>query len=310
MASPPRWCLALLVGFAPAARGAEGVEVSGLFRAGELGSLELSTEGGRVAGRYRGGGACAELFEGQRVLEGAVEESVLVGHLTLCQTGAACGQKAYPVLVFYNSVDGVLTTDVKLDPACASPALKGSRLTFVPAGEERSPPKNPGSASQVAKKKLDPKKNLELQKQALMNGQRLLDAGDYAGAAEQFELGVSYNEANWTAHFGLGLAEFRKGDARRAIASYERARELAKEAKQEDPDLYYNLACAHSRVGDRKAALSSLRQAVKLGFALPEAMSADADLNRLLRDDPEFKKLVNQAWTLKDKSGKKGESKL
>jgi hypothetical protein len=46
---------------------------------------------------------------------------------------------------------------------------------------------------------------------------------------------------------------------------------------------------------------------VKLGFALPEAMTSDADLTKLFGSDPEFKKLVQQAGNLKN--GRKGQSK-
>jgi hypothetical protein len=288
---------------------------SGLYKSSELGILELTTDSGRVSGKYQQGGGCD--FEGdQQIIEGQLEGNMLVGTVMLCQTGASCAQRVYPLLAFVDSAEQVIFGDVKLDAGCSSPALAGTRLTLAPApaspssvrpdpGNDPGPaPVGGGSAALIARKKIDPKKNTELHRSALLQGKRLLESGDFGGAAQQFEVGISYNENNWAAYFGLGVAEFKRGNVLKAIDSYERARDLAKQARQDNPDVYYNLACAHSRLGDKRAALTNLRNAIKLGFSLPEAMTADADLNKLLADDPEFKKLVDQAMTLKTKNRK------
>ncbi|MFZ5469375.1 MAG: tetratricopeptide repeat protein [Myxococcota bacterium] len=295
----------MLAAWLPAASWAATPTLSGLYRAQEAGVLLFTTEDDRVSGKYVSGGACA--FEAdQRIIEGRFEGNVLVGSVLLCQTGAACPPKVYPWLAVYHPVSGTLFGEVKLDAACTSPALAGTRLlvSALAAGERPSAGKLSGSsAALIAKKKSNGKKNLELHKDALLKGKRLLEAGDFAGAAQQFAVGISYNESNWTAYFGLGVAEFKRGNVLKAIASYERARELARNVRQNEADISYNLACAHSRLGDKKAALAHLKSAVKQGFSLPEAMSSDADLIRLFQDDPEFKKLVAQAWSLKARKG-------
>ena len=77
-------------------------------------------------------------------------------------------------------------------------------------------------------------------------------------------------------HFGTG--------------EYEKAIEVLNEMKAETPDdatVMYNLACAESRTGRRKAALQHLREAVELEGRFAELAQSDADLDAV-RDDPEF----------------------
>ena len=302
--------LSALILVLPAIAGAAEVApwAGGPYRSAEFGLFELKSEAGRVSGKYQGGGSCPDFLVDQEIIRGQLEGNVLAGSVLLCQTGPACKQRTYSFLAFLNPVDGGLSAEIKLDAGCASPALKGNRLVLTGASaDDKLPAKaSPGSASLVAKKKGNPKKNVELAGAAATAGARLLASGDYAGAAQQFENSISYNEKNWTAYFGLGVAQFKIGNVPKAIDSYERARDLARDAKVENPDIFYNLACAYSRHGDKKAAMANLKLAVKLGFALPEQMGSDADLNAI-HEDPDFKKLLNQAWTQKNKGGRRGE---
>src|SRR5947208_1453034 len=108
--------------------------LSGLYK-GDLGILEFNTEGTHVAGRLQVPSACD--FSGEPLLvEGELEGNVLVGKVMLCQTGAACPQKSYPLVAFYNATDLSLSGDVRLDPGCSSPALKGSRLLLSTASAD------------------------------------------------------------------------------------------------------------------------------------------------------------------------------
>ncbi|MHB8873859.1 MAG: TPR end-of-group domain-containing protein [Myxococcaceae bacterium] len=304
-------CLAALMVVLPALAGAtEGAPwAGGAYRSAELGLLEFKSEAGRVSGKYQGGGTCADFLIEQQIIEGQFEGNVMVGTVMLCQSGAACKQRSYPFLAFFNPLDGGLSAEIKLDAGCTSPALKGTRLLLTAASEDKVPgkPVN-GSAALVAKKKGNPKRNAELAGAAAVQGGKLIETGDYAGAAQQFEIAISYNDKNWVAYLGLGVAQAKSGKVLQAIDSYERARELARNVRQDHPDIHYNLACAYSRRGDKKAALANLKVAVKAGFAEPEKMGTDADL-MAIHDDPEFKKLLGQVWTAKDKS-RRGEHKL
>jgi tetratricopeptide (TPR) repeat protein len=274
-------------------------EVSGVFK-GDLGLIELSTDDGRVSGFYDSGGSCGFLA-GRRVLEGQFEGNVLVGSVTVCQQGAECREQIYPFLGIYNAQDGTLSGDIRLAPGCTSPALKSARLVLHAAsGEERG----------RARRRVNLRKNAELARAALASGQRLLETHRYGEAAQQFEIGLSYDERNWVAHLGLGVAEMRRGNVHKAMGSLERSRELAKAQRQDDSSIYYNIACGHSRLGDKAAALESLGMAVEKGFAMPEAMSADPDFKPLY-NEAEFKRLVSRAWDEKNRRAqaqKRGDS--
>jgi tetratricopeptide (TPR) repeat protein len=196
-----------------------------------------------------------------------------------------------PFAAFLSAQDRGLTADVKLPAGCSSPALHNARLTLMPSMEK--PP-------QGRRKAVNVKKNTELARSALSAGHRLLEAHQYEEAAQQFEIGLSYDERNWLAYLGLGVAEMRRGNVHKAMSSMERSRDLAKAQRQDDASIYYNIACGYSRLGNKEAALGSLAMAIKRGFALPEAMSADPDL-KTLANEGEFKKLLNKAVELKTK---------
>src|SRR4051812_2159002 len=130
MSLPPLTTVLWVLAFSLGAQGGTPPALSGHYR-GELGTLQLETEEGRVNGLYEAGGAC-EFNVGRRVLEGQLVGNVLVGSVTLCLVGAECKERSLPVAAFYSAADRSLTAQVKLPPGCSSPALREGRLTLVP----------------------------------------------------------------------------------------------------------------------------------------------------------------------------------
>ena len=59
----------------------------------------------------------------------------------------------------------------------------------------------------------------------------------------------------------------------------------------EDASIWYNLGCSLALLNHREEALSTLREAVKLGYKDHEWMSRDSDL-RNIRDEKAFKVLL------------------
>lgn len=59
----------------------------------------------------------------------------------------------------------------------------------------------------------------------------------------------------------------------------------------DDASIWYNLGCSLALLNHREEALSTLRQAVKLGYKDHEWMSRDSDL-RNIRDEKAFKVLL------------------
>lgn len=264
-------------------------DLSGAWH-GDLGVLRLqSTEEG-LTGHSEDGGACGFLPE-RRILEGRFEGNVLVGTVILCQAGAACGEKVFPILGFYNPDDRSLSAHVRLDSGCTSPALKDGLLRLQ-ADEPGDPSKSTGSAAQLARMKRSRKSAQSQARKAFAVAQRMLERGDYKGARSQLEMGLSYEDDNRHAYVQLGVTQMMLDNPRAAVDAYRRAAAL----NGRDPIVYYNLACAWSRLNEREQALESLRQAIRLGFSEAGKMSTDRDLTRMFHDDPEFKKLLSKAW--------------
>jgi len=271
--------LAALIAAAPGAARAQTVP-QGSYQADALGRVELSAEHERLVGYATDGGPCR--FKSQsRVLEGYLQGGVLVGQLTLCLEGASCpAVETLPILALYSPEDRSLTAYVRPQAGCQAPALgKGGLLVLQPAqaGTAQAPVR--GGASNMARLRME-KRNPEAAKEALERGNRLLGAKEWSGSAAEFERSITYDDRNWVAFFGLGTAWLMSGQAPDAIDALNRARTL----NPREASIHYHLACAYSRLGDRKLALAHLGQAVKLGYSIPEG-TQDQELDRLLASD-------------------------
>jgi len=93
--------------------------------------------------------------------------------------------------------------------------------------------------------------------------------------------------------FGLynyALFELKRANYEEAIALFERYRTVA----PDDPDLYYDLTCAHSLNGDYPRALATLTELLdRLRYKNIEALEGDSDLEAL-RPLQEYKDLIKQ----------------
>lgn len=85
----------------------------------------------------------------------------------------------------------------------------------------------------------------------------------------------------------------RELSARHAYARATRVLELALTIHPDDELVWYNLACARARDGQRERALDALEQAIARGFHDRELLEHDDDL-RSLRDTPRYRELLEQ----------------
>ena len=269
--------------------------LSGPYRVEPFGPLELSTHGDRLLGLTAPGNACN--FEGKKaVLEGGFEGSVLVGTLTLCQTGPGCAQEAeYPVLGLYNAADGSVSTFVRLKAGCQSPAVpKSGRLVLVRDSAQEAPAAGAsavGSASSVARKRARASDS-EAVTNALKEGDAFLRAGNYPLAVRRFEAVLSLDENNPVAYHGLGAAQLLRGQPQSAVGSLEKARHYGLRHQETE----YLLACAYGRVGKKPKGKEALRRAVWLGYRVDAALwEKDADLRNLVGGERELQAFLRQA---------------
>jgi tetratricopeptide (TPR) repeat protein len=90
---------------------------------------------------------------------------------------------------------------------------------------------------------------------------------------------------------------FEEGRYERAAASFE----VAVAIKPDNPIVWYNLACARARAGDKNEAVEALRQSIDHGFRNLEQIESDSDLDSIrARDD--YREVV-RALREEDSSG-------
>jgi len=92
-------------------------------------------------------------------------------------------------------------------------------------------------------------------------GKAYLDAGRYEDAARVFEDALVVDYENFSAHFGLGLALYRKGDLRGAVFEFDQATRVA-------PDRFegwYNLGVAYSDLERWDDAAKAFSKAIAVG---------------------------------------------
>ncbi len=121
----------------------------------------------------------------------------------------------------------------------------------------------------------------------LAEGQRLLQAGDMAGAATELAAVTQNEPTNAAAWWLHGYALHAQGQFEEALVSHAKAAEFpAIEANAS-----YNAACASARLGEADQALEWLARARTAGFNNRALISTDTDLDSL-RALPEFANLV------------------
>jgi Flp pilus assembly protein TadD len=77
------------------------------------------------------------------------------------------------------------------------------------------------------------------------------------------------------------------------VEETERHLQMAVALRPNDTNVLYNAACTYGILKKKKEALDTLKKAIECGYGNLEWIKQDPDL-LLLRDDPEFQKLVER----------------
>lgn len=110
-----------------------------------------------------------------------------------------------------------------------------------------------------------------------------LQSGDLDAAIRDLTQVVQSRPDDGVSWFRLGMAYHQKSAYRRAIRAFTTADSLGTASAT----ARYNIACAHSRLGDVDASLTWLHKAVEAGFRQHSLLNTDGDL-AALRSDSRF----------------------
>ena len=276
--------------------------ITGLYRAGELGVVDMqTTEPGRLVARYKGAGQCAFKPEMQ-VLAGNFEGDVFLGTVFICQTGPTCEkEKTFPFLAVYH--EGALAGDVKLDVGCESPGLEGKRLNIaVATAEDRLLISQDGdnSASSIAGKNANKKELDKAAKESSTQGQIKMKENNFAAARIAFERSITYDDSDWRTWSYLSQVELKLNNVAKGLESIQKAVLVAPKARQrpseaETGELLYNLPARRAATAEARGVELAAQGADggRRDCARGER-PADPDLDGI-REEPEFKKLVTEA---------------
>ncbi len=205
---------------------------------------------------------------GQKVVEATWEGNVLVGTVQLCLAGSSCPAGALDYFAIYNTSDGTLVADLLLPEGCTSAGLDGRRLVLGPRAKLR-----PNLSHHIAL------------------GTQALEERRGKAARSEFELALQAKEDPGRCYLGLGMAAVLLGENDAAIDAYKKAFHYAPEGV-----VLYQLACAEARKGDVEEAFQALDDAMKHGFAEPDDMVHDPDLQALqTQDAARFAQLLQRA---------------
>jgi hypothetical protein len=285
--------------------------LKGIYKAAGLGLLEVSTQGGRVVGKFRTGGACSYSIDDE-VLSGTFEGNVFVGQISICQNGEGCsdGTKLYPLMAFGSGKE--LTGEVPLPEQCSSPGLlEGHRFVLEEAtAEERAQAAQPTKAITDKLPKNASKRDRELfAAKELNNATEHFNKGRYGLAADGFELVIASGNDSWGPEMMLGVCKVKLRKWKEGKAQIEKGLKLGgKNVPSELKALSgYALAVVAEASGQRAEAYTMLQKAVAQSgqpAAMVTELKFDPDLKGL-RNDPAYPKFLEDLEKQVQKSQKK-----
>ena len=122
-------------------------------------------------------------------------------------------------------------------------------------------------------------------------GNKNFKAGQFEEAIINYKKALHHNKNFKEATINLSTAYMKKSDFDTALKTLQKGIMLG----PKNPHIHYNYSCYYSLIGQPKASLKKLKEAIELGFDQFKQIQTDPDLENL-RNSDEFK---NWAKTLK-----------
>ncbi|GMU62311.1 MAG: hypothetical protein AMXMBFR34_40740 [Myxococcaceae bacterium] len=276
--------------------------MTGLYRVGGVGIVEITLGDQQLIGRLKAAEECPAIALDTPVLQGSFEGSIFVGQVTVCQMGASCvAQKTYPFLGFW--VEEQLVGSVRIDSGCSSPAVDARALFVTSAtAEERQRVlgDKAGLAANVAKK------GARTVESAIAEGTGLVKEGRYSEALAILREAQEQDPDNVSVLYLTGVAYANSRQAKASVEPFRRAAELARSRRLAPSlvgEIHFNLACALVHEKRNKEAIAALNAgfdyAGEAGFTIDDLMK-NPDLGPIRRDK-DFQALTARVRTSKPK---------
>ena len=115
-------------------------------------------------------------------------------------------------------------------------------------------------------------------------GNKNFKAGQFEEAIINYKKAFHHNKNFKEATINLSTAYMKKSDFNTALKTLQKG--LMQDPK--NPHIHYNYACYYSLIGQPKASLKKLKEAIELGFDQLKQIQTDPDLENLRKSD-EFK---------------------
>lgn len=313
-----RWSAVPLVFCMAGAPRPSAAAVSGRYIS-PLGDIQLKTQGRKIVGvAAQDGGPCG-FQKGQNVLDGTLLDDSVTGTLTICSSGEGCGvQKVLVVLLVARKGDLLSGAVHTKQPQCRLPlGGKGIALARAPdvgkARKPRSGSRQPAESSstpghgQAAAPAAPTTEEINApfenwnpgamggatvqgRNQALELGREaaaLINRGDFEGARSVLLEALRHNVAYAEGYNMMGVTYFARDRYDDALGWYKKALT----ANPDFGDAYYNIACIYSVEGKKALALRYLRIAMLNGYAQPDVVGKDPDLDGL-RGEKEYQEIL------------------
>lgn len=276
-----------------------------------VGVLRIRQQGKSVSGKLIWVNDTCAFKKGDVILEGVLLEDSLSGRWRYCLKGKDCKGDGWAPMVMLAAREGKVLSGAAHFPKSAC-AIGGRGKGDAVAARKMQPvaaarPQPAADAGPVVAEAPQDEKGRPLEEQVpalkpeqyaanagswrseMEQGASQMESGFFERARKNFLRAIELDPTRPESYNGVGVTYYARKDYEEALSWYKKALEI----DSSFGDAFYNMACVYALLGKKPIALRYLGIAAMNGYAEPQAMQDDPDLENL-RSEPEFKKILEQ----------------
>ncbi len=244
------------------------------------GCVQLKSSGQLLVGILGEKSPVCNFYRGTEILHGRLANDIFIGEVRACWEESGCSSREWFFVIasFDTSTDKIMgVVESRIDPGCSKSPFPSHLFEL----DRRSLQ----SLQSECRNSLPSKVNALFQK-----ANASLQDGDYESAQRAFFHSLRLNPNDPEVLRRLAITFMTSRDTARARKYLEKALHFA----PSNDDTHYLLACALSREGKTRESLRSLQRAVENGYAFPQEMDSDPDLQPLREKVPFEYSMIRQ----------------